>query len=245
MKRLFALGSCLLSIMVSCEHPLTDAQEIIDRAISAAGGDRYRHSTISFDFRGRQYLARRQEGAFSYERTFQDTVGTIHDFVTNEGFRREINGQVVAVPDSLATRYAASTNSVLYFALLPYGLNDASVQKELLGTAAWKEKEYYHVQVTFARQGGGEDFEDVYHYWIDRDDFSIGYLAYSFSERDETSFRFRQAYNKRVINGITFYDYLNFKPAAADQSLSNALSLFQNGRLEQLSVIELTNIRVQ
>lgn len=239
------IGLVLLWTTVSCDNTLTDAQEIIDRAIAAAGGNRYTHSTIAFDFRNRHYIARREGGRFSYERIFDDTAGTVHDFVTNEGFRREINGRAVEVPDSLAARYAASTNSVLYFALLPYGLNDASVKKQLLGTVTWDGKEYYHVEVTFMADGGGEDFEDVYHYWISRDDFSIGYLAYSFSERDETSFRFRQAYHQRTVNGITFYDYRNFKPSAPDQLLPEAGRLFQEGKLEQLSVIELTQIRVQ
>jgi hypothetical protein len=233
------------SLMIGCAPKSPDAQQIIDQAIAVSGGEKYLSSTIAFDFRERHYVGKRNGGTYSYERITQDSSQTIHDYVTNSGFRREVDGEFVTVPDSLASRYSASVNSVLYFALLPYGLNDPSVKKEYLGETELEGEKYHKLQITFQAEGGGEDFEDVYHYWIHPTTFTIGYLAYSFQENDETSFRFRKAYNPRQVNGITFLDYINYKPEHPSTSLAEAENLFKEDQLQQLSVIELKNITVQ
>ena len=66
---------------------LTDPQQIIDKAIIASGGEKYTNSTIEFDFRERHYIAIREGGKFSYERVFKDSARTIHDYVSNDGFK--------------------------------------------------------------------------------------------------------------------------------------------------------------
>lgn len=242
--RNFLILLCTLAV-VGCTQ--NDPQAIVDKAIAAAGGDHYLHSTIQFDFRGRHYVAKREGGKFSYERIFKsdkDSTQTLHDFVINDGFRREINGAIAEVADSMKVKYSASTNSVIYFALLPYGLNDASVKKKLLCTTELEGKSYYKIEVTFGKQGGGEDYEDVFNYWIDTEDYSIGYLSYSFSEEGKIGYRFRKAINPRRVAGILFLDYINFKPKGTE-ALQQLEDLFKRGELEELSKVLLLNVKVQ
>lgn len=243
MKNVF-LVSVLAVLTTACTTNLTDPQKIIDKAIAASGGDKYLNSTIEFDFRDRHYIAKRQGGIFSYERITKDSVKTTHDFLTNDGFRREINGMAVDVADSMKTRYSASVNSVVYFALLPYGLNDPSVQKKFLGETQIENKEQYVVEITFGQEGGGEDHEDIFIYWINKKEFAIDYMAYSYAENDGTGYRFRKAYNPRKIKGILFLDYINFKPKG-EIKITDFEELFKKGELEELSKIELLNIQVQ
>ena len=232
-------------IFSGCTSFLKDPQEIIDKTIETAGGNKYLNSKIEFDFRDRHYVAKRKGGSFSYERIFKDSIGTIHDIVSNKGHIREINGMMEVLPDSMSVKYTSSTNSVIYFALLPYGLNDASVTKKYLGDTMIENQIFYKVEITFAQAGGGEDFQDVFHYWINREDFTIGYMAYSFTEDDEASIRFRKAYHPRKINGIQFYDYVNYKPKNNSVKLEELELLFSKGELEELSKIELQNIVVE
>ena len=232
-------------VFYSCTAFLTDPQKIVDKSIEAAGGDRYLNSTIEFDFRDRHYVAKRKGGSFSYERIFKNPIGTIRDIVSNKGHVREINGMVEVLPDSMSVKYTASTNSVIYFALLPYGLNDPSVRKKYLSDTMIENQIFYKVEITFAQEGGGEDFQDVFHYWINREDFTIGYMAYSFSENDETSLRFRKAINPRKVNGIHFYDYINYKPKSNSVKMEELELLFTKGELEELSKIELLDIVVR
>lgn len=232
-------------VFYSCTSFLTDPQKIIDKSIEAAGGNRYLNSTIEFDFRDRHYVAKRNGGSFSYERIFKDSIGTIRDIVSNKGHVREINGMMEILPDSMSVKYTASTNSVIYFALLPYGLNDPSVRKKYLGDTMIENQIFYKVEIFFAQEGGGEDFQDVFHYWINREDFTIGYMAYSFSENDETSLRFRKAINPIKVNGIHFYDYINYKPKSNSVKMEELELLFTKGELEELSKIELLDIVVR
>lgn len=234
-----------VSLLVSCSNE--NPQQVIDKAIAASGGDLYLHATIEFDFRSRHYIAWRDEGKFRYERVFEndkDTTQTIRDVVTNDGFTRSINDELLQLPDSMKAKYTSSTNSVLYFALLPYGLNDASVIKKLLGKSELDGKSYYKVEITFRQEGGGEDFEDTFHYWIDAKDFTIGYLAYSFKENGVADCRFRKAINPRVVNGIRFSDYINYAPPK-NTPLIELEDLYKQGQLKELSKIENTNITVK
>jgi hypothetical protein len=242
---MFRLLSVLLvsTTFISCTTSLTDPQKIIDKAIAASGGKKYLHSRVEFDFRERHYVAEREEGIFSYQRIFKEGESEVHDFVTNQGFERKINNQVAEVADTMKVKYTASVNSVIYFALLPYALNDAAVIKSFLGETLIDQQEYYKVRVTFQQDGGGEDFEDTFIYWINKKDFAIGYMAYSYEEDDGVGLRFRKAYNPRKINGILFLDYINYKPTG-EVAIDFLEELFKKGELEELSKIELMNIQV-
>jgi hypothetical protein len=238
-----ALLLLTLITAISCDTKLTDPEQIITRAITAAGGTKYENSTVTFDFRDRHYVARHEGGTFSYERIFRDSVNTIHDVLSNTGFQRTRNDSLVTVPDSLAALYGASVNSVVYFALLPFKLNDAAVQKKFLGEATIKGIPCYQIEVTFQAEGGGEDHEDVFYYWFDQKDFSIRYLAYSFKETN-IGYRFREAYNPRKVDNVLFLDYVNYQPTSDTVQMSDLVGLFETGQLKQLSRIELTNIEV-
>jgi hypothetical protein len=239
------LLSLYLLLLISCKD--NNPQHIIDKAIQASGGEKYLHSTVEFDFRGRHYVGMRDGGKFSYQRIFKndkDSTQTIHDYVTNEGFKREINGIIADLPDSMKVKYTSSVNSVLYFALLPYGLNDQSIKKKFLGESVMDGKSYYKIEITFGQDGGGEDFEDTFNYWINTSDYTIGFIAYSYAEDDGIGYRLRKAYNPRRVNGILFSDYINYMPNG-NFKLADLEELYKKKELKELSKIENTNIQVK
>lgn len=41
---------------------------------------------------------------------------------------------------------------------------------------------------------------------------TLDYMGYSYTEPDESGLRFRQAINRRKVNGMIVQDYINFKP---------------------------------
>ena len=238
-----AVGLAVLSLK-SCSGDESDPQRIVDKTIRVNGGEKYLHSTIQFDFRGRHYIATRSAGVYSYERVFKDSTSTVHDFLTNSGFIRERDNQRQAVADSMAKKYAASVNSVIYFALLPYGLNDPSVNKKFVGTTTLEGQPYYKIDITFGPLGG-EDYEDAFSYWIHKEAYTIDYMAYSFEEDGIWDIRFRKAIIRRAVGGIVFQDYINYKPRDTSRELKDVEGLFTTGQLEELSRIELENIIVK
>nr|WP_299388723.1 DUF6503 family protein [Allomuricauda sp.] len=230
----------------SCKQetkPVMTAQEIVDGSIEKSGGILYKTHSTSFMFRDRKYVSGHQDGKKVLERiTYLDSV-TIRDVKTQNHLARYFNDTIVDLPDSIAFKYANSVNSVHYFARLPYGLNDAAVNKELLGEERIKNLPYYKLKITFDQEGGGKDFDDTYIYWFNKTTLKPDYLAYDY-HTDGGGQRFREAYNERYINGIRFVDYNNFKPKTKGTELMEIGKLFENGELELLSKIELSDIEV-
>lgn len=218
-------------------------QEIVDKSITNSGGELYKNHDTSFIFRDKKYSASKEDGKKVLSRIFNLDSVTVKDVKRGGGFQRFFNDSLVAVPDSMAIKYANSINSVHYFARLPYGLNDKAVNKELLGEETIKGKAYYKVKVTFDQEGGGDDFDDTYVYWFDKESFKPDYLAYDFHV-DGGGQRFRKAYNERYVNGIRFVDYENYKPKKKDKGILEIGKAYENGELELLSKIELSHISV-
>ncbi|WP_242927030.1 DUF6503 family protein [Pontibacter vulgaris] len=237
----FILPFCLMLTFCSDKQP--DAQQLVDQAIATHGGGKYNRGVISFRLRDKQYRALRDGGAYVYSRTFQDSTGQrVHDVLRNSGFTRTINGTEVTLPQERKDAFSASVNSVIYFALLPYFLNDAAVQKEYIGEASIKEEPYYKVKVTFAKAGGGTDFEDVYIYWFHQQRHTMDYLAYSFKE-DGGGTRFREAVNPRIVGGIRFQNYNNYT-IKEQLPLEQYDKAFEAGKLEKVSEIKLEDVVV-
>ena len=235
----------IIALTYACNTKQESAQQIIDKAIAKAGGERYKNAEISFDFRNGTYKSERKGGDFELERIMPDSTGTQYrDVVNNDGFTRFYKDTVVKLSDSIETVYANSVNSVHYFVQLPFGLNDDAVNKELIGKDTINNKEYYEIKVTFDAEGGGEDHEDVYMYWINTQNYNVDYLAYSF-EINEGGLRFRKAYNPRTIEGIRFVDYENYKTDDLSTPLSELDDLYEDRQLELLSKIENKNIEVK
>jgi hypothetical protein len=235
----------MVMLLIACSHEETvpEAQRIIDRTIEVHGGDRYLNASITFTFRDIDYLARRENGLFSYERRFTGDQGEIHDVYNNDGFTRSINGKPEPLDEEDAGRYRRSVNSVIYFALLPYALNDPAVRKNYLGREIIGNSDYHKIEVTFEQEGGGLDFEDVFVYWIHPETYNMDYMAYEFFT-DGGGIRFREALNSREIGGIRFADYNNYRPESETVGVYDTGVAFEEGRLEMVSVISLENIQV-
>ncbi|WP_298903911.1 DUF6503 family protein [uncultured Psychroserpens sp.] len=241
-------------LLLNCKSDASEtvtAQSLIDKAIQVSGGDLMDSTTIHFDFRDKHYMAFRNKGVFHLERQFKalifeevDSINEVKDVLNNKGFMRFVDNSPMNVTDTMAAKYAASVNSVHYFSVLPYGLNDAAVNKKRLADMMIKDHEYFTIQVTFNQDGGGEDFEDVFIYWINKASYKVDYLAYSYNESDGLGLRFREVYNERYIKGIRFVDYNNYKPNDASISLIKLPELFNNNQLKLLSKIELEEVTV-
>ena len=221
-----------------------DANKIIDESIQVSGGHKIDTSVIEFNFRDINYKATRLGGKFKLERVFLDSIGEIRDVLNNNGLDRYINESFINLPDSMATKYSASVNSVHYFAVLPYGLDGNAVNKTYVNKVDIKGKSYHKIKVTFNEEGGGEDFEDVFMYWVNTVTSKVDYLAYSYNEDDGKGLRFREAYNERYVKGIRFVDYNNYKPKDNTSKLEELDKQFIDNKLELLSKIELKEVTV-
>jgi hypothetical protein len=232
--------------MTSCEskkQPLT-AQNIVDKAIEASQTNKLANAKVTFDFRERTYVADRRNGKFNLKRVFNIDNFIYVDELSNDGFQRLLNNKIEQIPDSMALKYSESVNSVHYFSVLPFGLNDGAVNKKRLEDITLKGKDYFKIEVTFDQEGGGVDFEDVFVYWINKETFQIDYLAYLFHVNGGGT-RFREVSKEHVIEGIRLADYNNYKPNDSSLDVRMMGKAFEKGELTKVSEINLENVQIK
>lgn len=248
MKKTFATAATLIILLAACSAPSNEGkeeakppksqeQEIIDKSIAFHGIAGLDKAGFSLTFRAMGYTYSNNEGRYEYTRTQTDSTGaTVRDVMNNDGLIRYTNGQETEVTEEKRTAYTNSINSVVYFFRLPFGLNDAAVNKVYIGETDIKGKTYHEIKVTFAQEGGGEDFDDVFLYWFDKEDYSMDYLAYLY-HTDGGGMRFREAINPRRVDGVLIQDYVNLRPEDEKIDIMTIDELYEAGELRVLSEI--------
>ncbi len=227
--------------------PVDRAQAIVDQAIATHGGDVLRHAVVEFDFRDKHFTMTRDGGLYTYERTYTDSTGRVREVMDNDGLYREVDGARVELTEDDLIKLSIPMNSVPYFALLPFNLNDPAVQKRYLGEADLEGEPYHKIEVTFHQEDGGDDFEDRFIYWFHREQHTMDYVAYDF-HRDEGGTRFRKAFNARTIGGVRIADYHNFISDSLpdpEMAIERYDAFMEAGAIELLSEIILDNVTVR
>jgi hypothetical protein len=214
---------------------LSKADSIVDRAIEAHGGKLYDNADYSFVFRGTKYRFQNNETTYAYSSEIQKGDSLIKNVMTPDKFERSVNSNLQALNKEKTSQYSEALNSVIYFAMLPYKLQDASVNRKFIEETTIKDKQYDVVGVTFGQDGGGRDFDDEFHYWINKQTHKIDYIAYNY-RTNNGGVRFRTAFNTRVIDGITFQDYINYE-APLETPLKDLPILYEQGKLKEVSQI--------
>lgn len=227
----------------ACTTP-PDAKEIVKRSVEAYGADEFEDKIVSFDFRDKHYTVNRTSENYIYTRSFSDSLGYVEDSLINSSrLTRSINKKQVDLTEEWQTKYGNSVNSVLYFFQIPYVLNDPAVNKSLIGTAVINEEPYFAIEVTFDTEGGGEDYEDEYRYWIHQRTYFIDFFAYNY-QTDGGGTRFRQAINRKKVNGLTVQDYINYRAKVKFPPLDSLPVMFEREELLEVSRIYNENIEV-
>ncbi len=217
---------------------------MVHEAIVAHGGERFESSEVSFDFRGTAFRVERDGGRFLYERSYRDDGGRrFREWMTNDGTFMEVDGSEVVVSPEERTRIETAVNSVVYFGFLPFRLDDAAVQLQDLGTVTVAGEPYRKIEVTFAEEGGGDDWEDRFIYWFHGEAHTLDFLAYRYF-RDGGGTRFRRAVNRREIGGILFQDYENMTGAVPVLDIAEFDRMWEEERVIPISMVELENVRV-
>ena len=221
-------------------------EAIVDSVYHKNGSGLIDKSNISFDFREFQYAYLQGVHGVKQSRKFIDDKGqVIVDTWQGDSLTRTINGELVNLSKKDENAFKNSINSVFYFAYLPKALKDPAVITELLNEVEINEKMYYKIKVTFNEEGGGEDFHDIFIYWVGIEDYAMDYMAYQYFTNDG-GIRFRAVDQVKEVNGILFKDYLNYAPK--ENLMNDYLSVdnvFSNDGMKLVSEIRLENIVVK
>ena len=252
-----ALSLALCAVLVSaCEPPPkgpqgeADALALLNRARTHHGSALLDRAEVTFSFRGTPFVLRREDGQFRYARTITDSLGrTVEEVVDNAGPHRFVDGDEVPLSADEAGRLTTAVNSVAYFALLPAPLADPAVRARTLRPDRVDGETYDRVEVTFARDGGGADYQDRYVYWLRQVDGQIGYYAYTYevtpgdTARTATGTRFRVPLGAERVGGVLFQDWRNLTADSTD--LATFGDALDNRRTFEVSDVVLDSVRVR
>lgn len=252
MKKAKSIFSILLVLIGSaCEYKSeseknesSEVERLIEHVKLKHGSEKIEQSDIRFNFRDHKYKYIIEGGEpVKYRIKENDSGEVTTDMWKGEKLTRDIDGETIELSDSLEGLFKSSINSVFYFTFLPLNLSDPAVIPKALDTVTIKNNSYIQVQVTFQEEGGGEDFEDIYMYWFHEKNHTLDYLAYEYFT-NEGGIRFREAIERQEIEGITFQNYINYKPQNKDIDIKTIHKEFENGNLEEVSRIINENIEV-
>lgn len=246
----YILPLLLLSMLFSCKSKkvisntsstkskkeLTKAEKILLKAFNAHGGKKYDTAHYEFIFRKKKYTFHNNGPSYTYTVTYEKDGQINSNELNNNGLIRKVDGKEVEISKKEYDSHFGALNSVIYFATLPHKLYDPAVMKSYKGATTIKGKEYEVLEITFKQEGGGQDHDDEYYYWINKATNRIDYLAYNYLVNNG-GVRFRTAYNQRIVDGILFQDYVNYK-AEVGTPLAELPALFEKEALKKLSVIE-------
>ncbi len=186
----------------------------------------------------------RDRGTFRFERWTKGTSAAIHEILGNDGFLITVDGRPHQLAAAARGARERSLNSVVYFASLPYVLEDPAVRPRAQPAADIGGQRYETVEVRFAREGGGVDHDDVFRYWFDPKTGQLDYLAYRF-HTNRGGVRFRVATRHSEVSGIVFVQWDNFGVDDKTIPLDALPALWGQGKLPKLSSIELDGLRVE
>ena len=144
------------------------ASQIIQETIKAHGGELYDQANYQFVFRDKEYSFKNDGKNYTYTVKSTKDGTTTEDILENGAFSRQVNKKPIELTEKKKNSAIGSVNSVIYFATLPHKLNDAAVNKKFVEETTIKGQKYDVLKVTFNEEGGGEDHDDEYHYWINQ-----------------------------------------------------------------------------
>lgn len=239
---LFSCGSDTPADQTKTESPPSKSEELINQAIEAHGGELYETAHYQFTFRDKVFTFKNNGQEYVYTSEHQTDQGWQKDYFENGEFERKVGGTPINLSTEAMDSYGETLNSVIYFATLPHKLSDASVNSKHKGQTTINEINYEQVLVTFSQEGGGEDFDDEYVYWINSETNKVDYFAYNY-QVNGGGVRFRAAFNSRKVDGIVFQDYINYS-AAVGTPLLELAKLYEEDKLVEVSRIELVDVKV-
>ena len=171
----------ILLLSFACQSPKSKkVEEIINTVVVNSGFDSAIFS-VNFDFRDHHYSLKQKPSFYSFSRSIIQNEIEVKDVMTpNQPLKRYLDGVPIKISDSIRGVYSNSLNSVMYFFQLPKPLQDPSVIKVLMSSIEINGYSYWTIKVTFKEEGGGEDYQDEYRYWINQNNYEIDFLAYNY-----------------------------------------------------------------
>ena len=237
---------CLLTTSPMFAQDGAQQLEIVDRAITLHGGDRYEASVTTLEICSRSGCFRLRSEVDGDR--FDHTVTTVPAEgeperkvrITNTTVEEWIGGEPQEVGDR-EQRLRDFVQARIYFPFLPYRLNDPSVHQRQLDFQKWEDRPLYRIKVTF-EEGSSTAANDEYMFWFEPRSARLQQFAYTFNDRK--GMRFRRLVDYRRVGGILFADQENYGMTGVNLTVDDITPELAS-TMELVSTVKLEDIEVQ
>jgi hypothetical protein len=221
--------------------------EIVARAIEYHGGDRYRHSEAELELCSGsgcyRIRVRTDGGLYAHEVSGPHRGRTRTVRADNDSVSVLRDGEPLAVLPEARQALRDWAMARIYFAFLPFRLEDPGVVHEDQGLEKWAGRRLHRVKVAFLA-GSSTDAGDEFLYWFDPDTARLEQFAYSFDGRPG-GLRFRRLSNYRRVGGILFFDQTNLGVEGDGLTVDEISAEFVEERMRPVSEVALREITVR
>ena len=242
---ILSLAGLLIAGPAMAEPQPAQRLPIVDRAIAFHGGDVYESSTTELDLCSKSgcFHVRSTVDGGRYEHTVSGKSRSqdVEVRITNDAVEVHQDGKPVDVRGD-EQRRRDFVMARVYFAFLPYRLNDPGVFKRDLGIVDWEGRRLHKVKVTFT-PGSSTDADDEYMYWLDPETGRVELFAYSYRSGGP-GLRFRRAVGHRRIGGLLFFDQENYGVEGDGLRVDDIDPSFVDERMRHVSTVRLEEVRV-
>jgi len=233
-----------LALLTSCTStPDITAEELLEKTIETLGKRALYNSELSFMEREISYTSLRSK--YQYEYTMKRSVDTINYFAKsyNGGFEYTENG----VPVSYGATSGQLEKDLIdlnQFMILPANFeNDNAVLLNLKNDISIDGIEYYVLHISFKNQMP-TDLAGNYNLYIAKDTYEIDFIGYD-SLATEGRFFLKEAFNKRVLNGVSFSDYRTYISQKNISTIDSLPVLLGKNQLVLRNPLVIKNINVK
>ncbi len=202
----------------------------------------YNDAELGFDLDGQSYRVARVDDSYRYTAHDKNAGREVYRELNNLGYFEHLNGKMLELSAEDSSSQAGDIHASVYFALLPFSLDDPQLQAEYLGEDSLDGRAYHRLGIRNEDGFGLQEGLAEFLYWFDTESFRLDYLAHSLAAKEGT--RFRKALNSRRVNGIVFQDYEVFRGPGID-SLHMIAELYASDRLLSISRKTLSGIFVK
>ena len=222
--------------------PKVERLEIVDRAIEFHGGDAFESSTKRFRICSKSgcFAVRSRIDGGRFEHTVEQPERGREVRITNDSVERWQDGEPVEVAGKDEQRWRDWVSQRVYFAFLPYALNDPSVYKQDLGLVDGEHGPLHLVKVSF-EPGTSTSASSEFLYWFEPDSGRMVQYAYSF----DGGVRLRRSFNERRVGGILVADSENWGVDGKGMSIDPlADPAYVERELEHISTVTLEDVEI-
>jgi len=207
------------------------AQDILEKAIIAHGGDSYNNSIITFGLDDLQYKLLRNNTVRQSEIT-RHIDSTVYKATYKNGYAQHYINDIEQKETYFSKKFIdARLDGFSFVFSIPHSLKRNSIKLKKLEDVKIKNINYYVVKATEEIIDKNDINEFII--YVNPNTFLVEYTALEYDLHLNLKI-FKRAHNTRIIKNIVFSDYYSFKPHLDTTKLEDLYKYFNASDLKEL-----------